>query len=426
LALFARAVTRLAEVANPYSDLTDNGLNNIGDILDAFGIGGANDVRDDFATIEIEDCVSVPGECNLTISDQSPTSGELTAALTKEVGEGLVAAIADLDNVSESFSYVWADQIDGDTEFDYSDALMFKGIGQAMLVQMNWIGAYDLDVDLVDVQDETVGTPEDFLIDHPTLGTLASQAKLTQAETYLYQAIDTMLLAIDAVEAEIDDLSDNQSDDLISFTDADEVEEFRVVLFDAQDGLIGEQGDVTVALDGIFNGFDIREQLPPVVGDVTGEFPDETLNGVIYQYELDINEDLDGDLRPDLINDYSRFFTGLLTGMNWQADNQDGYVKILFDATGYGFTYVWGLWSSDLVLPGQESGTWSIDDAGILQLDFDVPVDPFALGFNTDGIKFTLISADDWGISASSILMLEGGTEEPGLDMIGYLYPVIR
>ncbi len=235
-ALFFSALTGVISLAKPYSDTVDNGLNNVGDILDALGVDADRTV---FDTIELpkKNCVQATNydgtpmtdeqgaavmECEDDLSKVDLTTGQLQDFMFDKIGGELGEAIKNLDKISESFnSTEWADPMDNSAnEFDYADVLFLKGLAKAMLGQLSFQQAYDFSIDIADTDAkanaEAGYTAEDFFADNPTLGKLKDAAKMTAAKDYFSSAIDAFKAAIEAMEAESDQ-GVEQEDDLVTF-----------------------------------------------------------------------------------------------------------------------------------------------------------------------------------------------------------------
>ena len=440
--LFFSSLARLAQIADPYSDLTENGLNNLGDILDAFGIGGTNDDRDYLNQIPIEDCSTVVDwtdpdtgyqytheECSLKeISADSPTSGELQQFLTDKVVSELQIAIENLGKVSPTFNKEWIDPSDNTvTEFDYADALAVKGFMQAMLAQMKLTNAYNFDVNLADEQQTANSgqelSPGDFLSLHPSLGALEDPASLNEAKTYIELSANTLISAINTMDQE-NSGGDDQSDDFISFYscgfnptwscghDSSESSAMKDKLVDVARSMVlstdidfkspvdGNVYPLTVRFFNIFNGLDIRNQLPVVTDNTTGFFPDPTLNGVIDPTQFDINEDKDADGHPDLANDFTNFFEDLVSdkqtygGFNGPEGSSTELFKFHSDHT---VEYQWS--SYDYVTNqqhyGQGDGQWEIDSSTKeLVVSFSSPINTWVADGQMDSIRVDLISGE--------------------------------
>lgn len=389
-ALFFGAFSQLASLANPYSDLVDNGLNNVGDILDAFGFNG-NDLRSNF------DLISHPGTA---LSSDAPTTADLQAFLFNKVSTELTAAVARFNRVSNSFNHEWADPSNQQlTEFDYADALFMKGLAQAMLAQLNIQEAYEIDVD-IDAEDRAMlnnpdRTKEEFLTANPNVGKLKADAetKLATAKTHLGNAIDTAQAAVAAIEAETDTDLGQQNDFISFYTEtcnwnqnyseytcaydatlaAADLAAVKQGLVDAKTGLTEGTttiNGVSVDVAKFFTGVDLRAQTPTYTGNLSGMFPDPTLGGVLKS-GININEDLDGDGRPDILNGYTRLSDTLVTENmtgRWLwiwATNKQWVLQLKTDQT---FFLGWNDWSTYPGTEGMFTGTWQVDTNGHLVL----------------------------------------------------------
>ena len=417
-ARFFGAFAELLVLTKPYSDLTENGLNNLGDILDAFGIEkGA--VRGDFDTLPVEDCTT--GDCDwVALPADSPTSGELQQAVGAMLLSRLQLVVDDMSKVSAAFKLSRSEpglNASGETEYDYADALMVKGIAQAMRAQISLLSAYDLDIDLDAQQSSQSTTVEAFLADNPDLGELATAyaTRLASAKADFSAAADSITAAIDALVAETATDSD-QTDDLISFYTescnwdssqqtmvctedtaamAADIADAKAGLAEIKAGLNGpvtfDEGTadaVTVDFSQLFAGISLRGQMPTFVGDVPGQFPDATLGGVLVTpSQVDINQDLDADGSPDLLIGYTKFFPGLLDG---SADGNSGRtfnsylndmnmsknIELQFDTQNETFTLNWTDYSQYPSSMGTETGSYDIID-GTLKLTNDNNASPF-------------------------------------------------
>lgn len=424
-ALFFSAFSRVMALANPYSDLTDNGFNNLGDILDAFGVGD-NSLRTSFGLISLpETCVDIVGttdpmtglpyqECTMNpLPSDAPTSGEMQQFLFAKLGSELQAAIGQFDQVSQGFRNIeWGDPADGAiTEFDYADVLFLKGVAKGMLGQLHMQQAYDLDMDIAAEEAASAAgerTPVDFLADHPTLGKLKEAAKLATAKTYIGGAITDFQAVIAAIEAEKDGGA-SQQDDFISFYtescgwnnaafqwecvyDAEqaaaELALAKQDLADAKSALSGQltlTGGQVVDIPKFFTGIDLRSKLPAFTGEMPGMFPDPTMGGVLVS-GFALNQDLDGDGHPDIIDGYSRFSDAVVaqelvgkTFSTW-TNGRSWNLQLNGDKT---FTLNWSVWSP-MFASGAETGAWSVDASGNLVL---TNANPASAVFATAGVS---------------------------------------
>lgn len=383
--LFFSAFSQLATLADTTSG-DGTGLNRLGDLLDAFGVA-KGDGRNLFQMIELpQECkeVNYGGgysfmECNqLPLPATTPKTGAIQAFLSGKFAPQLQAVVTSLGKVSSSFNYSWADPGDvTPTQIDYADVLIFKAAAQGILGQINIQAAYNVDVDLYaqEQQDATgTDTPQAFLERNPELGKLVDVAKLTQAKTFLSAGLTDMENALAGIKAETDD----QTDDLIAFYSAADMNMAEEDLALAKAALVGE-----VTLPGTTSrinaakffspGVNLRANLPVFTGDVPGMFPDATFGGILVS-GFDLNADLDADGAPDLLKDYSQFSDAVMaqqvvwSGGFWQYSLQvelSGVDKT-FSATDYS-TYpsatingTWKVESGKLILTDSAGAIWTL------------------------------------------------------------------
>ena len=350
--LFFGAFAKVLQVAKPMSDGTANGLNNFGDVLDAFGLAGAPATTDrsNLNTLSVDVCKTMTGgtapytytwqECDLApLNATSPTSGDLQAMLYNKVGAGLTDAVAMLGQVSSNFS---ATVTDGGVavEFDATDAKFIAALANGMLAQINLVQAYDLNVDIdAETNRTTEQTPEQFLAANPNLGKLKDAVRIADVKTYANAAITALESAIAALKAETDD----QANDFVKFdntncywtnnsyvcepTTYNDTTEFEAALAEAKktinatnynvmdngpDEIAGNSDDVVAAkvdISKFFAGVDLRSKLPSTFnngasGDMPGLLPDPTFGGVLIQIDgqapANLNTDEDNDGSPDI------------------------------------------------------------------------------------------------------------------------------
>lgn len=379
--LFFGAFAKVLALADPISDATANGLNNFGDILDAFGLAGAPVASDrsNINTLQIEICTTMgtpPStwqECRIApLSSTSPTSGELQGFLYNKVGTGLKDAISLLAQVSDSFNATVNDN-GIIVEFDATDAKFITAIANGILAQINFLQGYNVDVDLDNQQtianSNTSQTPEQFLAAHPNLGKLKDRASIAAVKTYANAAITALEGAIAALQAEAD-TGDNQANDFIKFdntncywnqlqyvcdpttyNDPAMISDFSASLTEVKtilnstgtydvidngpDGTRGTSDDTIAAkidVSKFFAGVDLRSKIPTsynkgAYGKSPGMLPDPTFGGVLVQIMGQapsvLNTDIDGDGSPDIF-DLTYIVPSLVTGNSFQAWINDG------------------------------------------------------------------------------------------------------
>lgn len=301
-ARFLGSFADLVLLFNPFSDFTDNGLNTLGDIYDAFGV-----------PLNANRSWALPVEEGAEIDpvSETPTSGEFQQALATMLLSRLQIIVDNLALVSSEF-ILQREELGG-TEFDYGDVLFMRGLAQAMHAQVSLQLAYNLNANLYDSQSMT---KEEFLAVNQAFGSLSSgyANHLAAAKTMLAGAADDLLAAVNAIEAE-SDFDADQTDDLIAFyeEDAEDMAEnfadIKAFLANFKVGLSGpvvfNEGtfdEVSLDFSYIFGGIGLREKAPEYSGNVPGYFPDATMGGVITDtVQLDINEDQDDDGSPDCL-----------------------------------------------------------------------------------------------------------------------------
>ncbi|AJF07479.1 hypothetical protein [Geoalkalibacter subterraneus] len=412
-ALFFGSMAQVMSLANPYSSTVSSGYNRLGDILDAFGF---YDERDDISLISYpEECTTVTTAYGWTyeecVSDPlpqtTPTSGELQQFLFNRLGSELTGAANTLSQVSSQFSYQWTDPVDASTvQFDYADALFLSSVAHGMLGQLNIQQAYNLDIDISEVEnklrtenslDQRTYTAEDFLQAHPELGTLKADytTRLDESKKQFNKAADQLLAAFTAMEEETDD----QRNNFINFYTEDcawigsayectenpekmaaDIEEAKANIAQFKDALdqpvifendpADSSDNETIDFSRLFEGIDLREQIPPVKGNVPGMFEDPTLDNLLIDTHFDLNQDLDEDGSPDLLVGFSQFGAPLVSGRTfdilWSYCGVSGTLQINEDST---YNYTWSDWYTNDG-PQQSSGTWSIEE-GRLNLTGD-------------------------------------------------------
>jgi hypothetical protein len=184
-ARFFYALTHVARVA--FDTQADNGnLNNLGGLLDRFGVDPDFTLRDNYDTINLpETCEQVTDDsgaplfemdgvtpvmdCEMDpLPSDAPTSGQVLGFVESQLGgdQGALAnAISALGLISENFNYIHTESdtewngfedvpVTEETEIDYSDVLFIRGIARGLQAQINILQAYDLNVDIDAVENE--------------------------------------------------------------------------------------------------------------------------------------------------------------------------------------------------------------------------------------------------------------------------------
>ncbi len=403
-ARFLYALTRVAKVVfETQTDGDPSNLNNFSDFLDRLGVATDYDKRatynsialpevcvqaeDDMGTplFEMDDTTAIM-DCKLEqLPSDAPTSGDMLGFVESSMGgsQGALAdAISALNLISPEYMDIWTESstdsgiaIEKNTEVDYSDVLFVRGVAKGLQAQINMLLAYDLDVNLAEVDAATRAgdvavdsciaecdagdqecedgcweleyDPSSLLDSAPTLLEIQAADKLVLAKGQLDGGLVDIRAAIVAIQGE----ADEQADDFVTFYDEDcywngfgEVcepvnmaQEIIETLADIDEalalvnadgpieivtddmGTADEGDDETLVVDpsAFFGGLvDFRALLPfDEDGDFT-LFPDTTLGGIFATDTdpLELNTDLDEDGVPDLIDGYSQFGDALLEG----------------------------------------------------------------------------------------------------------------
>jgi len=286
------------------SNNTNDGLNNLGDILDAFGISSSDEVRKDVTAFPIPS----------PFPSNSPTGAELQSFLKNKTLPELIKAQSVLNKVSNGFGKTWTEPLHQEAvESDYGDVLFFKAALNGALSSIHAQMAYNLNCDL-DTKANTKSSIQQFLARETTFLTLAGSpaTHLAQSKGYATAALNDLQSAIVWIEAETDD----QGDDYVSLADLEpqEIVQAKLDIADAKkalngptlvaDNKAGSTKSFMLDLSLFFAGMDLRSKLPSFSGDyVSGLFPDPTVGGIIGA-GLSLNKDENNDQIPDILVEY--------------------------------------------------------------------------------------------------------------------------
>ncbi len=335
---FFGAAALLAVLADPSSSSASAGtLATLGNLLDAYGLGGSALDRAHLDTIRFVDCTG--SGCRLkTLPPGCPGSRDLQAFLLGRLGTALQGVASALGSVSPSFQHRFTVR-NVVVEFDQTDAIFLRAVAEAGLGLVQLQRAYDLGIDLAALQSAVQpGSPppsgDAFLASYPALGTLTDPAQLTAARASLLSAIADARAGVASLRAETDD----QSNDFLklarqactyspgppytytcqtTYNAAADLDAFLAGL-DQAASVIGAAGPVTVSgllVDPtrFFAGVDLRSKLPShwhagPRGNLPGPFPDTTFGGIFVNGLPQANADANGDGSPDwLANLHLRF-----------------------------------------------------------------------------------------------------------------------
>ena len=319
-AWFFRALTRVAALAfDSAADGVEDGLQDIGDVLDRAGYSTTPSKRNPFNYANL----ARPAK----LASNSPRGDDIQQFVYKIGMPELKGAINDLSNVLESFNKKWVEPLDGTSvESDYGDVLAFRSAFQASVAGILIQYAHDLDADTdkeYNLYYGSANTVEAFLDRNPDFGKLVALNRLQSSKGYLDAAAADALSAINWIQAE----TDSQSDDYISLKNAtpeeirnakSKLKAFKKSLYgpatiDGQETPADPSDDTIINASLAFNGLDLRSFLPDFIGNVPrGFLPDPTFGGVLTEYmgrrPAKLNENLNGNKTADILDIIPRNF----------------------------------------------------------------------------------------------------------------------
>jgi hypothetical protein len=315
-AWFFRALTRVSALAfDTAADGVEDGLQDIGDILDRAGYSSDPAKRNPFNY----QALTLP----TTVATNSPRGIEIQQFAYTMILPELMGAIDDLDHVLESFNVRWVEPLDGTSvESDYGDVLAFRTALKAAIASIYIQYAYNLDADTAIEYNDYMSswfTAEAFLASNLNFGNLAAVNHLPSSREYLDGAATDALSAINWIQAETDD----QSDDYVNLTNAtpEEIIDTKNKIIAFQKSLYGSAtinnegtpDDTIINLTPAFTGLNLRSFLPQFVDNVPlGDLPDETFGRVLEKISgrppTRLNEDWDGNATADILDLIPRKF----------------------------------------------------------------------------------------------------------------------
>ncbi len=359
-ARFFYALSRTAALGQEvYSDGVDDGLNDLGDFLDASGFDTTR--RSSLNGLLPPD----------TLPATTPTGEDARQFLAGRVCAEVDGALQDLGRVSPSFQRVVSLEGDlgtlTDYECDYGDVLALQAGYRTVRANLLILTSYDLGGGVSDLVNADNLWVETFMASWPNALNHRNLAQLPAAREALDQALVDFQSAIDHILAE----ADPQADDLLNLPDPDQAREFRgrldtwrqaltqpVLLRDPQGNTANL--DLTRFFDA--DGLALRDFLFPFDGDEpAGLFQGNPFGDVYAGYApggpFDPNRDEDEDGRPDLVSkgepDLTDEWRGVAPGglqVRSLARNADGsVVYVLFCEAVSGAPRV--------VVPADQKGT---------------------------------------------------------------------
>ncbi len=305
---FLRAISGVAALGfDLETDDNAGELKDLGDVVEA--LGGTTRTG---AWENLE--ITLPDR----LPDTTPNVREFLDFYEDVVVSEAETALSLMDAITTSFDYTWTEPVSGsEVESDYGDVLFGKAILKANLGFYYTLKAYNLELEYADAEslanEET--TIEAFLSANQSFLTLESQNSIDSARTYIIEAADDLLDAIEWMEME----TDNQEDDLICLCDVtrEEILEAKAVInqvkasiqngriIDLEDEDEGVDISSEIILQPFFAGLDLRSLLPSFSGnEPVGFLPDPTFGGILESIEgmppVFLNDDADGSGTADI------------------------------------------------------------------------------------------------------------------------------
>jgi hypothetical protein len=317
---FFYALTRVLVTWLDYeSDGADNGLNNIGDFLDAFG---CNPNQRDFDVIDPGDYVDL--YCPAVIPGSAPDGPEIRAFIANVVRPEVMAAIDNLDRVSSDFNILWTEP-EGNTriESDHGDVLVIKALFKYIMGSIHVYEAYNADINVKsDIDTDTVG---DFLARNSGFPVLQNPSNLAQAKTYYIDALKDLRDGLDKITKE----GDSQTDDFINLANESE-QEMQEIFADIDNARACLDGPCTVDdnktadpnddtdmdISRYFAGLVDFGSLLPAINDEGPEslLPDPTFDGLLVKVDgfppSELNIDVNDNDIADSIEEHIYYVYG--------------------------------------------------------------------------------------------------------------------
>ncbi|MCA9796990.1 MAG: hypothetical protein KC910_34505, partial [Candidatus Eremiobacteraeota bacterium] len=309
---FFYGLTQLAALLDEIqSDGTDNGLNNLGDILDAAGY-------DPLRRPNITQLMKP-----IPYAATTPSGESLRQYLAGPARMQFESAIASFEKVSPTFQRTWQVFNPGGlypggsvatVESDYGDALAFLSLAKQELAVVLIVSSYDLSGDVGQaLNNPGLVTFQAILASNANLLVHVPGANLTPAGQALDSAYDLLGQAITFMQNE----SDPQTDDFVNLRGLTpmQLQPFLQKLADARQALVNpvalNQPDMsmgTLTLSNYFDadGLNLRQFLPAFTGDqVSGLFGGTPFGDVYNGYGggtlADPNHDTNMNMVPDIL-----------------------------------------------------------------------------------------------------------------------------
>ncbi len=282
-ARFFAAFSRMASLWYNMSSTgnANNGLNTLGDILDAFGCNASG--RD---PLHPQDLV-----CTKPLPSGAPTGAQLQTFIANVIEPELQGAISNLGSVSQSFNVTWTEPFGGKQVIsDYGDVLTLKSAAEFLLGWVIVENSYNLDDNIANTVN-TKQTMQAFLASNPNFLTLVDASQLPTAQSIWGSSSQDTLAAISWMQSR----TSSQSNYFISLASINpsKINKFIKAVNELNTTLTGPYNiydDKTGNLDAIFNlskfftGLNLRSLLPSYSGNHPTVFPDPTFDGIWTSY----------------------------------------------------------------------------------------------------------------------------------------------
>ncbi len=257
----------------------NNGLNTFGDILDAFGCSASG--RDPFNSKSLA--------CPSVLPPGTPTGAALQTFIANVMKPEIDGATGNLGKIPQSFkNLVWTEPFGGKQVItDYGDILALKAGAEMLLSTAIIESSYSLDANISSAVN-LKQTKQAFLASNSSFLTLTDTSGLSNAHSLLGNASNDAVAAIDKMQAR----TDAQSNHLIGLgqmtsaqisSTKSRVSQLKATgptnVRDDYGNLLG-----TANLDKFFAGVNMRIYLPSYTGNIPGQLPDPTFNGVWTSY----------------------------------------------------------------------------------------------------------------------------------------------
>ncbi len=374
-ARFFLALSRIGALGQEMpSDGADDGLNDLGDFLDAAGFDKAR--RSDGGALVRP----------ATFPQTTPTGEDLRRFLATRIRSEFEAALQGLEAISPTFEYVVSLQdgtlIAGTHEVDYGDVLALRASYRTILGKLLILASYNLGGSLTAQLNTENPNLQTFLAASPNALYHQEVALVSQARQLLDRGLQDYQEAIDHMLAE----TDPQEDDAVNLPDPEQARQYRDRLGTWRQALtqatrVGSPSGPSARLDlsKFFDadGLALRPFLPPLQdGEPAGMFQGQPFGDVYSDYEpggpMDPNRDDDEDGLPDLLSDGEPRLVD-----TWKAVAPEGEKVVDLAKSPDGNTVyalcASGDWSNSyltrvvrLTAQGQPQATWPLKASGLV------------------------------------------------------------